>query len=57
MSPTLFNVLVDAVVRKWLADVMDNITAANTGLQGDDLGRMSSLFYADGSAIRTKDHK
>ena len=29
VSPTLFNILVDAVVRKWLADVMDDIDAAN----------------------------
>ena len=32
VSPTFFNVLVDVVVRKWLADVMDNMTAAITGL-------------------------
>ena len=29
VSPTFFNVLVDAVVRKWLEDVMDDMTAAN----------------------------
>ena len=50
VSPTLFNVLVDAVVRKWLADVMDDMTAANTGFKGDDVGRLSSLFYADDGA-------
>ena len=57
MYHTLFNVLVDAVVRKWLADVMDNMTAANLGLQGDDVGCLSSLFYADDSAIRSLDHE
>ena len=51
MSPTLFNVLVDAVVRKWLADVMDNMTAANTGFEGDKVGRLSLLFYADNGTI------
>ena len=57
MSPTLFNVLVDAVVRKWLADVMDDMTAANSGLQGDDVGRLSSLFYANDGAIGSLDHE
>ena len=57
MSPTLFNVLVDVVVRKWLPDVMDDITAAIVGLQGDDVGRMSSLFYADDGAIGSKNHE
>ena len=56
MSPTLFNVLVDAVVRKWWADVMDDMTIANTGLQGDNAGRLASLFYADDGAIGSKDH-
>ena len=55
MSPTLFNVLVDAVVRKWLADVMDDMTAANTGFEGADVGWLSSLFYADDGAIRSLD--
>ena len=32
MSPTLFNVLVNAVVRKWLADVMEDMTTINVGL-------------------------
>ena len=31
VSPTLFNVLVDAVVRKGLANVMDDMTMANAG--------------------------
>ena len=57
MSPTLFNVLVDTVVRKWLADVMDDITAVIAGLQSDDIGCMSSLFYADDGAIGSKDHE
>ena len=42
MSSTLFNVLADAVVRKWLADVMDDMTIANTGLQSDDVGQMAT---------------
>ena len=31
VSPTFFNVLVDTVVRKWLADVMDDIESAIKG--------------------------
>ena len=57
VSPTFFNVLVNAVVRKWWIDVMDDMTTANTGLQGDNVGRMTSLFYADDGAIESKDHK
>ena len=41
MSPTLFNVLVDAVVQKWLADVKEDMTAANAGFQGADVGWLS----------------
>ena len=36
---------------------MDDMTIANTGLQGDDVGRLASLFYANDGAIRSKDHK
>ena len=57
MSPTFFNVLVDAVVRKWLADVMDNMTTVSAGLRGGDVGRMSSLFYANDGAIGSLDHE
>ena len=55
VSPTLFNVLVDAVVRKWLADVMEDMTATNAGFQGADIGWLFSLFYADDGAIRSLD--
>ena len=57
VSSTLFNVLVDAVVWKWLADVMKNMTSANTGLQGDNVGCMSSLFYTDDGLNGSKDHE
>ena len=36
---------------------MDDMTITNTGLQGDDVGRLASLFYADNGAIGSKDHK
>ena len=57
MSPTFFNVLVDAVVRQWLADVMDNMTAVIVGLQGDDVSCMSSLFYVDDGDFGSLDHE
>ena len=57
VSPTLFNILVDAVMRKWWADVMDNMTTVNAGLQGDDVGCISSLFYANNGVIGSKDHE
>ena len=54
---TLFNKLVDAVVRKRLADVIDDMTTASLGLQGDNVGCISSLFYAGDGAIESLDHK
>ena len=57
MSPTLFNVLVDVLLQKWWADIMDDMTTANAGLQGDDVGCMSSLSYANDGAIGSKDHE
>ena len=57
MSPTLFNKLVDTVVRKWLTDVIDNMTTASAGLQDDNVGCMSSLFYANDGVIGSLDHE
>ena len=57
MSPTLFNILVDTVLRKWLADVMNDTTIASTGLQGDNAGCLSSLFCANDSTIGSLDHE
>lgn len=45
MSITLINILVDAVVRKYLADIMDDMTIASTGLRGDNDGDLSLLLY------------
>ena len=57
LLPTLFNVLVDTVVRKWLADVMLDMITANTGLRGDDVGCFASLLYADDGVIGSLDHE
>ena len=55
--PTLFNVIVDAVIWKWYTDVMNDVSATNTGLSGDNIGRLASLFYADDDAIGCLDHE
>ena len=55
VSPVLFNVLVDAVVRKWFADVMEDMTSANSGLEGDAISDRTSLFYADDGALGSRD--
>ena len=36
---------------------MDGMTTTNTGLQGDNVGCMSSLFYTNDGAIGSKDHE
>ena len=35
---------------------MDDMTAANAGFQGDNVGCLSSLFYANDGAIGSLDH-
>ena len=57
VSPTLFNILLDTVVRKWLADIMNDMITASSGIQGDNVVCMSSLLYADNSAIGSLDHE
>ena len=57
VSPTLCNLLVGALVQKWWTDIIEDMTTANSGLQGNIIGHMSSLFYADDGAIGSKDHE
>ena len=38
-------------------DVIEKIKTANTGLRGDNVSCLTSLFYADNSAIGSMDHK
>lgn len=51
LSPLLFNVLVDAVVRYWYSIVMETMA------KGDAVGDRTSLFYADNGAIGSRDPK
>ena len=55
LSPSLFNIVVDTVVRKWYADVMADIISANTGLEGEAVGRISTLFYVDDGLVGSLD--
>jgi len=55
ISPIIFNILVDAVVQKWYADVMEDMTSAITGLEGAAIRDRASLFYADDGAIGSRD--
>ena len=55
MSPTLFNIIVDVVIWKWYTDVMKDKTAANTGLSGDNIVHLASLFYVDDDIVRSLD--
>ena len=57
ISPTLFNVLIDAVVRKWLADDTDDMIITSTGLQGDNTGCIFSLCYANDWTIGSLYHE
>ena len=55
MSPALFNIILKAVIQKWYVDVMDDVTAVNAGLSGEDVGRLTSLFYANDGAVGSLD--
>jgi hypothetical protein len=54
-SPTLFNVLVDAIVRHWLTLVLDDGSADDDGLGLSARDRLV-LFYADDGLIAARDN-
>ena len=47
ISPTLFNILVDAVVRKWLFDIMEDKDISISGLQDAVEGKISLFPHLD----------
>ena len=53
MSPRVFNLVVDAVVREWLRQVMGAETAA-LGIRGD-VWKFLVAFYADDGLIQARD--
>ena len=48
--PIIFNILVDVVVQKWYANVMEDMALAITGLEGDVIREQPILLYIDGCA-------
>ena len=55
MSPTLFNVIVDAVIWQWYEDVVEDITTKNKSLGCNNIDYLASLFYADDGAVGSLD--
>ena len=53
LSPTIFNVVVDAVVRNWVAVVVAG--AEEQGKHGKESRHQASLFYADNGMVASSD--
>ena len=55
MSPTIFNVVVDAVVRHWVMMALDE--AENRGDRGNEVRHQAAIFYADYSMVASSDSR
>ena len=53
VSPRIFNIMVDAIVREWLRQVLGD-EAAHSGI-GDEVRRFLAAFYADDGLIQSRD--
>ena len=53
LSPTIFNVVVDVVVRHWVTMVLDK--AEKRGERGDEGRHQAVLFYADDGMVVSSD--
>ena len=53
LSPTIFNVMVDAVVRHWLTMVMAK--AEKQGERGNEGRHQDALFYVDDGMVASSD--
>ena len=53
VSPTIFNIVCDAVVRAWLLEVSEDSDDASVGI-GSNLVQLASLFYADDGMIASR---
>ena len=53
MSPTIFNVMVDAVIRHWVTGVLEESEAR--GELGQEGGHQAALFYADNGMVASSD--
>ena len=52
--PSLFNLVVESVVRHWMSLAVEDESATHEGL-GTTVGQFMGIFYADGGMIRSKD--
>ena len=55
VSPTIFNVVVDAVARHWLAVMVE--VAEEQGDRGQEGRHQNSLFYADDDRVASSDQR
>ena len=53
LSPTIFNVVVNAAVRHWVTMVLDK--AEKRGERGDEGRHQAALFYADDGMVASPD--
>ena len=53
LSPTIFNVVVDAMVRHWVAVVIAG--AEDWGKRGQEGRHQASLFYTDNGMVASSD--
>ena len=47
--------IVSTVIQKWYTDVMPVMSWAQSGLEGDAVGKYTSLFSADDGAVGSQD--
>ena len=53
---TLFNVVVDNVIRTWLEKTVEDQRVAHNGM-GEAVGRCLGVFYSDDGMVASKDAK
>ena len=54
VSPTIFNNVVDNVIRAWLAMTVEDQIVAPDGI-GEAVGRCLGVFYSDNSMVGSRD--
>ena len=54
VSPTLFNMVVDNVIRTWLSMTVEDHRVAQDGLK-ETIGRYVGVFYADDGMVGSRD--
>ena len=55
LSPTIFNVVVDAFVRNWVNGLVDEAEAEAKGETGREGRHQSAVFYADDGMVVSSD--